>query len=144
MIKKIIIPVDGSELSESAIPKAFEIAGRSPEHTLVVFRDTELPVDSPVISPANLAPARDEEYCKIEAYLASVRERFADLGTQLETKIADVDEGIAETIIRESEKERADFIAMTTHGRTGLNRLFFGSVAERVLRLAPCSVLLVR
>lgn len=144
MIKKIIVPLDGSEISESAITKAFEIAGGSSDLTIVAVRVTELPVDSPIISPGNLAPARDEEHHQIETYLNQVQERFQELGAKLETKIADIDEGIAETIIREAELEKADFIAMTTHGRTGLKRLFFGSVAEKVLRLAPCSVLLVR
>lgn len=49
-----------------------------------------------------------------------------------------------EEIVKAAEKEGADMIVMGTHGRSGLNRLLLGSVAERVIRLAPCPVLTVR
>ena len=47
-------------------------------------------------------------------------------------------------IIEQAELEKVDLIALTTHGRTGLKRVVFGSVAEKVLRMAPCSVVIVR
>ena len=47
-------------------------------------------------------------------------------------------------IVRAAEEEGADLIVMGTHGRSGLNRLLLGSVAERVIRLAPCPVVTVR
>jgi nucleotide-binding universal stress UspA family protein len=50
----------------------------------------------------------------------------------------------AEEIIRYAGATRADLIVMGTHGRTGLERLLMGSVAEKVLRSAPCSVLVVK
>ena len=49
-----------------------------------------------------------------------------------------------EEIVKIAEEERADMIVMGTHGRGGLNRMLLGSVAERVIRLAPCPVLTVR
>jgi nucleotide-binding universal stress UspA family protein len=50
----------------------------------------------------------------------------------------------ADTVTRRAQELGADLIAMTTHGRTGLGRLLLGSVAESVIRKAPCPVLLVR
>ena len=50
----------------------------------------------------------------------------------------------AETIVRVAHKRDADLIVMGTHGRTGLQHVFLGSVAEKVARLAPCPVLTVR
>jgi nucleotide-binding universal stress UspA family protein len=47
-------------------------------------------------------------------------------------------------IVKVAGEERADMIVMGTHGRSGLNRVLLGSVAERVIRLAPCPVLTVR
>jgi universal stress protein A len=47
-------------------------------------------------------------------------------------------------IVKSAEAEHADMIVMGTHGRSGLNRLLLGSVAERVIRLAPCPVVTVR
>jgi nucleotide-binding universal stress UspA family protein len=49
-----------------------------------------------------------------------------------------------EEIVKIAGEERADMIVMGTHGRDGLNRVLLGSVAERVIRLAPCPVLTVR
>jgi nucleotide-binding universal stress UspA family protein len=49
-----------------------------------------------------------------------------------------------EEIVGAAEEERAEMIVMGTHGRSGLNRLLLGSVAERVIRLAPCPVVTVR
>lgn len=49
-----------------------------------------------------------------------------------------------EEIVKAAQDERADMIVMGTHGRSGLNRLLLGSVAERVIRLAPCPVVTVR
>lgn len=49
-----------------------------------------------------------------------------------------------EQIIAAADEEKADMIVIGTHGRSGLNRLLMGSVAERVVRLAPCPVLTVR
>lgn len=50
----------------------------------------------------------------------------------------------AESIVEVAKRERADAVVMGTHGRTGLDRLLVGSVAETVVRLAPCSVLTVK
>jgi nucleotide-binding universal stress UspA family protein len=47
-------------------------------------------------------------------------------------------------IVKAAEKERADLLVIGTHGRTGLDRVLLGSIAERVVRLAPCPVLTVR
>jgi nucleotide-binding universal stress UspA family protein len=49
-----------------------------------------------------------------------------------------------EAIVRLAKTECADFIVMGTHGRTGLSRIFLGSVAEAVVRRAPCPVLIAR
>jgi nucleotide-binding universal stress UspA family protein len=50
----------------------------------------------------------------------------------------------AESIVKLSEKEEADLIVMSTHGRSGIKGLFFGSVAEKVVRSAACPVLTMR
>lgn len=49
-----------------------------------------------------------------------------------------------ERIVRAARSKRSDLIVIGTHGRTGFSRVFVGSVAERVVRLAPCPVLTVR
>jgi nucleotide-binding universal stress UspA family protein len=58
--------------------------------------------------------------------------------------VAVVDGQPADTIVRFAQERRVDLIVMGTHGRGGLQRMLLGSVAERVLRLAPCPVLAIR
>jgi len=50
----------------------------------------------------------------------------------------------ADTIVRVAQERDADLIVMSTHGRTGLQHMFLGSVAEKVVRLAPCAVMTVK
>ena len=50
----------------------------------------------------------------------------------------------ADTIVRVAQERNADLIVMSTHGRTGLQHVLLGSVAEKVVRLAPCAVLTVK
>jgi nucleotide-binding universal stress UspA family protein len=50
----------------------------------------------------------------------------------------------ADTIVRVAQERGADLIVMSTHGRTGLQHVVLGSVAEKVVRLAPCPVLTVK
>jgi nucleotide-binding universal stress UspA family protein len=52
--------------------------------------------------------------------------------------------GAADEIIRITEEEKVDLIVIATHGQTGWRHMIFGSVAEKVVRLAPCPVLTIR
>jgi nucleotide-binding universal stress UspA family protein len=75
---------------------------------------------------------------KLEACVAAARER--GLRARMILRLGPP----AEQIIKAAEGERAEMIVIGTHGRTGLDRLLIGSVAERVVRLAPCPVHTVR
>jgi nucleotide-binding universal stress UspA family protein len=76
------------------------------------------------------------------AELHRLRHRYAARGVELTTCVAD---GIAaEAIVATATRLKSDLIVIATHGRTGLSHLLLGSVAERVVRAAPCPVLTVR
>ena len=75
-------------------------------------------------------------------HLAKVADRLREKGVRVEQEI-EVGQAAA-TIAAVAAEGRADLIAMATHGRSGLGRLFFGSVAEAVLRTASAPVLLFR
>jgi nucleotide-binding universal stress UspA family protein len=77
-----------------------------------------------------------------ERYLAKVVEPLADKGMRVERAVRGGK--AAETIAAVANETRADLIAMATHGRSGLGRLLFGSVAEGVLRTAAVPVLLFK
>jgi nucleotide-binding universal stress UspA family protein len=78
------------------------------------------------------------------------RERFAKLSRRKKLKpehcrfVMARGTNFAEVIVREAKKMRASMIIMGSHGRTGLQRLLLGSVAERTLRYAACPVLIVK
>ena len=87
-------------------------------------------------------PIIEEERSDATRYLMRVRERLIGRGL---TVVSKHPEGPAsELIVQHAEASSADLIALTTHGRGGLGRALFGSVADEILRRAPRPVLLVR
>jgi nucleotide-binding universal stress UspA family protein len=151
--RNVIVAVDGSELAEKALPHAESVARRYGARLRLlraviplerVIADTaQLGLTAAHATPAvDAAEIVDAERDEAGVYLARLAERFRAMGIAVETSTP---EGPPEQAILEASREwPADLIVMTTHGRTGLGRLVFGSVAEAVLRSAPCPVLLVR
>jgi len=135
---KILVPLDGSALAEVAIPAAIEMAG-SKSSALLLVRAAEartLPGTDPI--DAQIAAVQEAE-----AYLASVKEKLEKQGLQ---KVeANVWYGPpASAIVEAAQLYKPGLIVMSTHGRSGLGRLIFGSVAESVLRGTTVPILLVR
>ena len=126
MYKRIMVPLDGSDLAQSALPHAVELA-RALEATLLLFY------------------VRDPRSGSVEAarrYLAFVRDEQAASGVPIEILVG---EGhVAAAIIGAAEQQQIDLIAMATHGRSGMQRVVYGSVAEQVLRSSSKPILLVR
>jgi nucleotide-binding universal stress UspA family protein len=126
MYKRIMVPLDGSELSQTALPHALELC-RGLGATLVLLH------------------VRDSRHGSAEAaqrFLEFTRRQHANDGVALETLLREG--SVAEAIVRAAEQEQIDVIAMATHGRSGLQRAVYGSVAEQVLRSSSKPVLLVR
>lgn len=83
-----------------------------------------------------------EERKEVRAYLGAVATRLRQQGA--EVSIVTVEDRLpAEAIVHQARISGADFVVMTSHGRTGLRRLLLGSVAEAVVRQAPCPVLVI-
>jgi nucleotide-binding universal stress UspA family protein/CBS domain-containing protein len=93
--------------------------------------------------PASEATSQDDTaWRQATSYLTAVQQRLAAQGLTVERECP---EGPAsEMILRRARQLAVDLIALTTHGRTGMDRLLLGSVAEDVVRRAPCPVHLVR
>lgn len=134
--RRILVPLDGSEAAERVLPLV-EAIGRVHDSQVRLLRVeplviTELP--SPLLEGSLWDPA------PLELAMAPQRERLEAAGLKAETRAA---YGVvAAEVLREARE--VDLLAMTTHGRTGVARWWFGSVAEQVLRHAPCPVLVVR
>jgi nucleotide-binding universal stress UspA family protein len=135
--KTIVVPVDFSEESLSAIDAALEIAA-CPEGVHVIH---VLPELSP-LEPGELWETMDEQTRTQHAEKA-LRERLSSPAySRVKTEILFGDPG--HSIAQRAKELQADLIIMPSHGRTGLAHLLIGSVAERVVRLAHCPVLVLR
>ncbi len=142
-MKKILVPVDFSEGSEVAVHHALNIA-RHLDTELVLLHVgviLEHPADLPGAGSIYAGVARAQLEAD-RAQLGELRARISGQGVQVSQMVAD---GFADTAIVDAAAELdADLIVMGSHGRSGIRRLLLGSVAERVVRLAPCSVLVAR
>jgi nucleotide-binding universal stress UspA family protein len=136
-IRLILYPTDFSECSEYAFPLACALA-RDYNARLVVLHVMQLPPAIP--SEAGLIVAEADEYSD---YAKDQLLRYQPMGHVRLEHWLETGEPEAETL-RLARKLNADLIVMGTHGRTGLGRLLLGSVAEHVLRKAPCPVLTVK
>jgi nucleotide-binding universal stress UspA family protein len=143
MINRVLVPLDGSDLSKLALPVAEELASR-----------LKVPIDlfqmARIIRSFGDEPAPFVDYVKMtEDEERRVRGEMAALAGELTgkglTAAWSVNSGAdaATEIIRAAEKVRADLVILSTHGRSGLGHLLLGSVAEKVLRHGEMPLLLV-
>ena len=135
--RNVVVPIDFSEDSFAALDAALEMAD-DPAHVTVIHALEELPV---VELGEGWHTINDES--RERNVKRTLRERLADKKYE-NLRIAVVFDDPAHGIAEFAEREKADLIVMPSHGRTGLKRLLIGSVAERVVRLAHCPVLVLR
>ena len=141
----VLIASDGSELSIDAAHRASKLLGSADTVTLLIVVHT-MPTDDGVgFSGVVYAPDEQNRLWRSEfAYagdaIARAASRLADAPVERRIEVGDPAHIICD-VAREVE---ADVIVVGSHGRTGLNRLFLGSVSEHVVRHAPCPVLVVR
>ena len=143
MYKKILVPLDGSELAEKAIPYATELCKGETEVILFQVIHIPLPLAAPDASIAVPMPDPQELIDEALAYLEGIAESLRKDGVNAKA-VANEQDVTADAIIAYAKENDVDLIVMTTHGRSGLSRLVFGSVAESVVRHTPCPVLLIR
>jgi nucleotide-binding universal stress UspA family protein len=144
MIKRILAPVDFSEPSRRALEYAADLS-RTLGSQLIVLHVVE-PVYYPVAGDLyGVGLDLGNVYEQIDR---SAREQLAELARELRRRRVNVQavllHGTApQAIVENATKSHADLVVMATHGRSGLSHLLLGSVANRVLRTAPCPVLTV-
>ena len=142
---RLLVPLDGSSVAEAVLPYARRLAGGRGSHLILVQVVTPTPVAAALEAPAAAQiVAEADERARVEAhtYLERMSVRLQRDGREVTPLVL---LGDPATVITNVAREHAvELIAMTTHGRTGLGRLMFGSVAEHVLRHAPVPVFLVR
>ncbi len=146
--KHFLVPTDFSPYADQALTYAIELA-----HALDA-RLTLLHVFD-LLHVCHLTPLTVEEtpFSYFDAYLQEIE---SDAQQQMQASLAHVHRAglrgdsvivqgvVFDTIVEIARAKKADLIIMGTHGRTGVQHVLLGSVAERVVRLAPCPVLVVR
>jgi nucleotide-binding universal stress UspA family protein len=142
-VRTILVPTDFSEDATVAVGAASRILGEGgPDRRLVLLHVYRQPVIFAQASKPVFAASVEEVIVAARREMSVLAGRFSRDGIRVETRI---DEGQPWEVIPEHARQvGAQLIAMGTHGRSGFDRLFLGSTAERVLAGAPCPVLTVR
>lgn len=146
MYQHIMVPLDGSELAECVLPHVEALAiGCNVSRVTVVRVVTPLHLYGGAES--GLAP---EERQRVEAdsmsvaraYLDRMVKRMADMGISAQSEV--LFGNIIDSLVDYASKDGVDLIIIATHGRSGVSRWVWGSVADRTLRAASVPVLMVR
>lgn len=145
LYKRILVPVDGSSVSNQALQEALRIAKDQQATIRLVHVVDETIIDGDIDGIQNYAALCDALKEGGTRLLAKVAKTAQQAGVEVETVLLEtLGERVAHAISEEAKSCQADLIVMGTHGRHGLDRLFMGSVAEGAARLAPVPLLLVR
>jgi nucleotide-binding universal stress UspA family protein len=146
MYKKILVPLDGSELAECSLAHAKAIAQGCHVTDVILFQVVE-PFSIETLSALaeagddSIRRAREQNLQEAKDYLSKVENHLRTQG--IASRWVTVEGRAADEILSYTEKNNVDLIVMSTHGRSGLSRFFFGSVAEKVSRHSRVPVLLL-
>lgn len=136
-VKRLLVPVDFSEMSLQAVEVGLSLVDDA-AHLHIIYVAPEVVTGDPgfgwkpleaLTRKGQIAKALQETLCESRHQGIKVDVAFGDPGTE---------------IARYAEEHNVELIVMPSHGRTGVKHLLVGSVAERVLRLAHCPVLILR
>lgn len=136
-VKTALVPFDFSQEAGAAVDYALDLV-EDPTHLHVLH----VLLGLPAADPAQLWEAADDQ-TRGQRARETLAKRFADpkyAGVQLHVAVGDP----GHEIVDHAQQSGTDLIVLPSHGRTGVKRILIGSVAERVVRLAHCPVLVLR
>jgi nucleotide-binding universal stress UspA family protein len=142
MYKKILVPLDGSELAKTALGQAENLA-KTFDAEIVLFQVVPfMPIYG---SPELVTPLIVDEKHKeaVEKYLANLTEELKKRGLRVSATVR-TGQQVAGEIIDFAKEAAVDLIVMCTHGRSGISRWVLGSVALKLLTRAEAPILLIR
>jgi universal stress protein A len=141
-IRQILAPTDFSECSKQAVQWAYELAQTFGAKLVLLHVIEGLPPYIGFIPPGGVATVLEHLERQARLDLAQLLAKAEDV------KVEVICQAVVGTpyhkILEVATAEKVDLIVMAMHGRTGLSHLMTGSVAERVVRMAPCPVLTIR
>ena len=142
--QNILVPVDGSETSYAAVAQAAELAKAfGGKITVVQVLALDPYIAAEYISATQTNDLIERARTSVLKTLEEAATKLREQGIPVEAKLLE-GQVVHREIIREAETSKADLIVIGSHGRTGLKRLFLGSVAQSVLGEAHIPVLVVR
>ena len=143
MYKKILVPLDGSKLAEIALSHADSLAARYQAELVLLTV-----IDPPTMTGRNSAAIdlfRQEMDTKMddaETYLKALKGQFEK--RKIKTKIVVTIGSVVRNIINTAHGESVDLVLIASHGRSGLQRVFFGSVAAGILNRIEQPLMVIR
>ncbi|HJX12124.1 MAG TPA: universal stress protein [Dehalococcoidales bacterium] len=150
MFEKVLVPLDGSKVGEAALPVIDQLVSKLAPGSKVEI--TLLGVITllrhwVVVGEASAPVSYTEEELKlirkrVTDYLERTGQSLKGKGIIVKTMVSSGN--ASDEILKAADETKADLIAMSTHGRSGLRRLAFGSITDKVLRAASVPVLMVR
>lgn len=144
MYKKILVPLDGSKLAEAALPHAESLAGQY-DATLILLS---------VITPPTITTGRGVEAMQLfgteidtlqqdaEQYLHGLKNKLSKRRIQVKTVVKL--EPVVRSIVATASESAVDLVIIASHGRSGLGRVFFGSIAAGVLNRIEQPLMIIR
>lgn len=145
MYRKILVPLDGSARAEAILPHVENMATRYEAGVILLRVDEEslmmLGRDE-VIDVNEHLEKRRQRRNKIEVYLQAIIDKWRTRGVEAQMHIGQGQ--VVACIIETAIREQVDLVAMSSHGRSGMERAFYGSVAVGVLNKIDRPLLLVR
>lgn len=146
MYKKILVPLDGSRRAERILPHVEKLAHVFEAEIILLqviepglyHRDPYSYATSVALDKAE----RDKLKSEVKSYLRGLQGEFRSRGIQ--TNILVAEGPVVQTIIKVAKLEEVELVALASHGRSGLGRVFYGSVAAGVLHSVDRPLLMIR
>jgi len=144
MFKHLLVPLDSSQFAENALEYALSLAQHYDSqitllHVVAQEWEAEMRAELPNIEDI----AEGTETRSAVTYLSAKEKELKEKGYNV-VALVQKGEPVSRTILDTAKSEGADIIVMSSHGFTGLKRLMFGNVAEKVIQHAQIPVLLIR
>ena len=151
MYKKVLVPLDGSELAECALPHLKNLAKEGSIGEVILFKvvEMEIPLVYPYLPYDGYMPGvdfqtlLDEQYAKSTEYLDKVQAQLLAEGIKVEGLVVKGGR-TSQAIVDYVHKNKVDLIVIASHGYTGMKKMLLGSVAYKVLHESHVPVLLIR
>ena len=146
MYKNILVPLDGSDLAECVLPHVESLARGCQAKAVTFIRVVEpyymFPSGEVIFSDKEIQRMEAESVGRAQDYINKVASRNKYEGVDLKAKV--IEGRTVDSLLEYVEKNGVDLVVIATHGRSGISRWVWGSVADRILRAVCVPVLMVR